>query len=157
MKIITITRFNTNELSTIGKLEVDGKSCFILEDTFRPGEEKIYGETCIPNGTYKLNLVKSGRLHRWLSVKFPKIYKGVIVLENVKGFTGICFHPGITRESTLGCLLPCADYKENSVGNKKEFITTWESSYKAYQDIYPIIADYIEKGDTYFKVEVAIK
>jgi len=90
---------------TIGDLFLnDVFFCNVLEDTVRDlnkdgdldekGEEKVYGQTAIPYGTYTIDLTHSNR--------FKKILP---LLENVKGFEGIRIHPGNTAVDTHGCLL----------------------------------------------------
>jgi len=90
---------------TIGKLSIDGVYfCDTLEDPIRdlnndgdlddPGETKIYGNTAIPRGTYKIILALSPRFKRLLPV-----------LLNVKHFTGILMHRGNSPQDTAGCIL----------------------------------------------------
>lgn len=83
---------------TLGKLYLDGAFfCDTLEDVDRKlecGGEKIYGETAIPRGTYKVVLNFSNRFKRVL----PQIL-------DVKGFEGIRIHPGNTAADTHGCIL----------------------------------------------------
>lgn len=158
MKIIPIKRFDVNEHSTISEMLIDGKAIFVLEDTIRNLQDKIYGETAIPYGKYKLSLVKYGSLHNWLSKRYGSKYKGVILLEGVKGYTGVCFHPGATVKNTLGCLLPTTNYKTlTHKDGTEEFLTDWDSSYKAYESVYNFIVDSINKEDTYFEIINDIK
>ncbi len=81
-----------------GKFFVDGKLLGqTLEDMDRhleDGGEKIYGETAIPRGRYRVQLSYSQRFKRIM----PE------VLE-VPGFTGIRIHGGNTEEDTHGCPL----------------------------------------------------
>lgn len=90
---------------TIGKLYINGEYfCDTLENTVRdlnndgdledPGEKKIYGETAIPKGVYKIILAMSPRFKRILPV-----------LLNVKYFTGILIHRGNYPKDTHGCIL----------------------------------------------------
>jgi len=93
---------------TIGKLLVNGSVfCDTLEDTVRElkdlnddgdfmdsGEGKVYGETAIPYGRYKVGLVYWDRRKR-----------RVPILYNVPGFTGILIHSGKNALHTLGCIL----------------------------------------------------
>lgn len=90
---------------TIGKLFVDGEYfCDTLEDQIRdfnkdgdlddPGEGKIYGQTAIPYGKYRVTIGYSPRFKRDL----PR-------LQAVKHFEGILIHPGNTAEDTHGCIL----------------------------------------------------
>ena len=82
-----------------GKLFVD-KLFFgeTLEDEDRyleTGEkEKVYGDTAIPRGRYRVTLTPSRRFQRIM----PEIH-------NVPGFTGVRIHGGNTDHDTLGCPL----------------------------------------------------
>lgn len=91
---LLLQREPSNESCTIGKLFVDGEYlCFTLEDVVRP--KKIYAETAIPAGRYKVVLTMSPRFKRVLPL-----------LENVPGFEGIRIHSGNTADDTEGCILP---------------------------------------------------
>ena len=93
---------------TIGKLSVDGTYlCDTLEDKVRdlkdmnhdgdfdePGEGKIYGQTAIPYGRYRIEFIY-----------WKKHNRMVPHLLDVPGFTGILIHGGVTSEDTLGCIL----------------------------------------------------
>lgn len=87
---------------TMGKLYIDGEYfCDTIEDTnrdlnkngtFDNGETKVYGETCIPFGTYSINLDT-------ISPKFSKYPFYMEVCEgklprllNVPFFDGILIH-----------------------------------------------------------------
>ena len=100
---------------TIGHLYADGQYISdTLEDTDRYLWEgmsldeiktkKVYGQTAIPYGTYKVNM-------NTISPKFKnkcwaKPYKGILPrLENVKGFEGVLIHVGNSNKDTLGCIL----------------------------------------------------
>lgn len=158
--IFKIRRIDANEHSTVSEMEINGKTYFILEDTIRNIADKIYGETAIPYGKYKLSLVKYGSLHNWLSTHklTKKSYKGVILLSGVKGFNGVCFHPGATVKNTEGCLLPTLKYsKIKHADGTEEFTSDWDSSYQAYVETYKIIVDSILKEDTYFEIINDIK
>lgn len=89
---------------TIGNLYVDGLFFSnTLEDKnrdvnkngkFDNGEAKVYGETCIPFGTYKIVVNMSPKLKREL----PR-------LLNVPSFKGILIHRGNTAKDSAGCIL----------------------------------------------------
>lgn len=90
---------------TIGKFFVDGKRfCESLEDRDRGltssmteadvKKRKVYGETAIPTGRYRVKLTYSN--------KFKRILPEVL---GVKGFEGIRIHSGNTAKDSLGCLL----------------------------------------------------
>ena len=80
---------------TIGKLYIDGKLfCDTLEDVVRADGVKVYGETAIPSGTYKVILNVSNRFKRLMPL-----------LLNVPMFEGIRIHEGNTDKDTHGCIL----------------------------------------------------
>lgn len=70
---------------------------------------KVYGETCIPYGTYKVELS--------YSPKFKKIMPAIL---NVKGFTGVRIHNGSYIEHTLGCPLIGIKYKDGMLTNSRK-------------------------------------
>lgn len=100
---------------TIGNLYIDNiYFCDTLEDIDRGitsstslediSRKKVYGQTAIPTGTYKVNL-------NVVSPKFKdrswaKPYGGKVPrLMNVPGFEGVLIHPGNTDSDTSGCIL----------------------------------------------------
>ncbi len=93
MKIIT-ERYKQGTLSTLGKLWVDSKHIgYILEDMDRGltremgldwiKTNKVYGETCIPTGIYKVGITYSNKFEQ----HWPE-------LLNVPGYGGIRPHAG---------------------------------------------------------------
>ena len=113
---------------------------YTLEDEYR--SEKKYGETRIPDGTYKLGLRKEGGYHAKYSKRFSDIHIGMLHVLNVPGFEYILIHCGNTDEHTAGCLL-VGDSQENNQIKKDGFIG---KSTQAYKRIYPKIAKAIESG-----------
>lgn len=88
-----LTRDIFGETYTLGKLFVDGEfACYTCEDKVRP--KKVFGETAIPTGNYKLSLTWSNRFKRVLPL-----------LDDVPGFEGIRIHSGNTAADTEGCVL----------------------------------------------------
>ena len=114
---------------------------YTLEDEQR--DEKVYGETRIPNGTYKLGLRKEGGYNAKYSKRFSDIHIGMLHVLNVPGFEYILIHCGNTDEHTAGCLL-VGDSQENNQITKDGFIG---KSTQAYKRIYPKIAKAIERGE----------
>lgn len=107
---LELVRHYLGENYTIGKLSIDSKYfCDTLEDAVRP--IKIYGETAIPFGTYKIILNESPRFGRVL----PR-------LLNVPKFDGVLIHRGNTAEDTAGCIL----VGENKVKGKVVNSTPYE-------------------------------
>ena len=121
---------------------------YTLEDEYR--KEKKYGETRIPNGTYRLALRKTGGYHQKYSKRFSDIHMGMLHVTDVPGFEYILIHCGNTDEHTAGCLL-VGDSQENNQITKDGFIG---KSTQAYKRIYPRIAEAIECGE---KVTITYK
>jgi len=103
--VIKVIRDNYTKNSTQGKLYLNNEYiCETLEDVCRDinkdgdlddnGEGKIYGQTAIPAGTYKMSIIMSPHFKTYL-----------FLLHNVKGFTSIEIHPGNWISDTLGCIL----------------------------------------------------
>jgi|TARA_X000001382_G_scaffold70378_2_gene49051 hypothetical protein len=111
---------------------------YTLEDEYR--EEKVYGETRIPNGTYKLALRKEGGFHSKYSKRFSDFHIGMLHVLDVPNFEHILIHCGNTDEHTAGCLL-VGDSQENNKIKKNGFIG---KSTQAYRRIYSRIAEAIE-------------
>ena len=109
--------------------------CYTLEDEHR--NEKKYGETRIPAGTYKVKLRTEGGYHQKYSKRFPSIHRGVLHITDVPNFEYILIHCGNTDEHTAGCLL-VGDSQENNQLVSNGFIG---KSTQAYKRIYPKIAE----------------
>lgn len=107
---LTLKRKYLGKKYTIGDLHIDGKFfCNTIEDTVRelptscPNtskgstckcREKVYAETAVPEGTYKITMEHSPRFKR----KLP-------FLHNVPHFIGILIHSGTTEKDSAGCLI----------------------------------------------------
>ena len=152
---LEVIRFSSGTDSTNGILletieqgnEIDGSwrqkkfLAYTLEDEYR--DKKKYGETRIPNGTYKLDLRKTGGYHQKYSKRFKDIHIGMLHVTNVPGFEYILIHCGNTDEHTAGCLL-VGDSQENNQITKDGFIG---KSTQAYKRIYPRIAEAVDCGE----------
>ncbi len=122
MKLL-LQRRKSGPNATIGELFIDGRfECDTLEDVVR--EEKVYGKTAIPPGTYKVVLDMSSRFKRVL----PR-------LLNVPNFEGIRIHPGNTAENTEGCILPGIWEEGESVGFSKVTFNKLYNKLQQAQDI----------------------
>lgn len=109
MKLMLKRKF-LGDKYTIGDLFTDGKFfCNTIEDTVRElpvtclytskGESckckgKVYAQTAIPAGTYKVTMEYSPRFKR----KLP-------LLHNVPHFIGILIHSGNDESDSAGCLI----------------------------------------------------
>lgn len=112
---ILVKRIAKKPKYTIGKLYIDEQYiCDTLEDTDRGlnqnmsleeiKKKKVYGETAIPAGTYKVDM-------NTISPKFKnrtwaKPYGGKLPrLIEVPGYEGVLIHAGNKAEDSLGCVL----------------------------------------------------
>lgn len=105
---LKLKRQSSHPNFTLGTLSVDGiVFCRTIEDTVRilkdnnkdgdfddSGEGKVYGETAIPAGTYKVTLSMSNRFGKIM----PEIH-------NVPGFTGVRIHTGNGAIDSHGCII----------------------------------------------------
>lgn len=143
---LEVLRFSSQKDSTSGALfditNGDRKfMCYTLEDEYR--EKKVYSETRIPAGTYRLTLRTVGRLHEKYSSRFQDIHKGMLWVRDVPNFEYILIHCGNTDEHTAGCLL-VGETQESNIKKADGFIGR---STQAYFDIYPPIANALESGE----------
>lgn len=112
---ILLKRKTKNPNCTLGELFINNVyECDTLEDpdigltdSMSESEiksKKVYGNTAIPTGTYKVDM-------NTVSPKFKdrswaKPYGGKLPrLQNVKGYEGVLIHVGNSSEDTLGCIL----------------------------------------------------
>ena len=111
---------------TISKLYIDGKYyCDTIEDTVRdlPLEcpytsrgqscrcnEKIYSETAIPAGTYKVIVTMSNKFGRELPL-----------LVDVPHFLGIRIHRGNTSKDSSGCIIVGENKVKGTVINSTKY------------------------------------
>ena len=139
MELKVIRMYSADDF-TIGSLYEEGEDrkflCLTLEDEARV--EKVYGETRIPMGRYRVTLRKVGGFHKRYAEKFPNMHKGMLWVRDVPNFEYILIHIGNTDEHTAGCLL---------VGRTADMKGTIGRSTDAYKDIYPDIAAALSKGE----------
>lgn len=107
---LTLSRTFKGQHYTIGKLFIDGiYFSDTLEDTVRDlppvcpytaqnqpcaCQGKVYSQTAIPAGTYRVTLEQSPRFKRVLPY-----------LHNVPHFLGVLIHSGNTAKDSAGCIL----------------------------------------------------
>lgn len=131
---LTLKRIQLDPDVTIGQLAIDGAPyCYVCEDTVRPpGAPKVYGQTAIPAGRYRVIITWSPHFNRMLPL-----------LVNVPGFDGVRMHPGNKASDTEGCLLPGLDHQPKGVGR----------SVLAFEPLLARIAAAIDAGaDVYIEV-----
>ena len=97
-----LQRTERGDCYTMGRLAIDGVAfCDTLEPTdrhleaatMRP-EQKVFGQTAIPTGTYPVVLTYS-----------PRFKCTLPLLKNVPHFEGIRIHTGNSATDTAGCIL----------------------------------------------------
>lgn len=125
---------------TIGKLYINGQYfCDTLEDCDRGLTQsmtleqikklKVYGETAIPTGTYKVNMHTISP--KFKNSSWAKEFKGIVPrLEGVPGYDGVLLHPGNSAADSLGCILVG---KNKAVGKVLESQITWKALMKRLQ------------------------
>lgn len=129
---IILNRIAKKAKYTIGKLYInDQYFCDTLEDTDRGltqsmteqqiGSKKVYGETAIPTGTYRIIISYSN-----------KFKKQMPLLLNVPGFAGIRIHSGNTEKDSLGCILVG---KNKAVGKVLESRDTYSKLFSILQEV----------------------
>lgn len=96
---LEIIRDHFGDTFTLGKLLADGvkvgETCEDKDRHIETGEEeKVYGQTAIPRGRYKVSVTFSNRFQ-----------KPMPFIHDVSGFDGVRIHGGNTDADTLGCPL----------------------------------------------------
>lgn len=142
---ITVTRFEFTDLSTIGKLTIEGNpfTCYTLEDRdyeitqqtphsdIRRLKQLHTDSVAIPYGTYEL------------AITFSKRFKKLMPqLLEVPCFDGVRLHSGNTSEDCRGCLLTGASKMPNKV---------YESRV-AFNKLYPMLQDACSKEKVYLSI-----
>lgn len=138
---LTLKRIYTNDQYTIGRLYIDDVYvCDTLEDCDRGldssmSEEeimskKVYGQTAIPTGTYKIDMKTVSPKYKDVSVYKNACGGKVPRIIDVKGFSGILIHIGNTNKDTKGCVLVGKNTKKGMVTNSRD---TW---LKVYYQMY---------------------
>ena len=142
---LEVLRISSQEDSTSGILfeTTNGKRtfmCYTIEDEQR--DVKVWGETRIPAGTYKLKLRTEGRFHSRYTGKYGDWHKGMIWVQDVPGFEFILWHTGNTDESTAGCLI-LGQTQESNLIKPDGWVG---SSVSAYKFVYPRVSEAILSG-----------
>lgn len=127
---ILLQRIAKKDKYTIGKLYINNQYfCDTLEDTDRDltqsmteqqiKSNKVYGETAIPTGIYRIVISYSNRFKKQMPL-----------LLNVPGFSGIRIHTGNTEKDSLGCILVG---KNKAVGKVLESRDTYNKLFSILQ------------------------
>jgi hypothetical protein len=102
---ILVVRKWISARTTIGQLYINGELfCYTLEDTLRPYGIKVYGETAIPEGKFKVKISRSHRFKRDMPMVYTEDNGYELIHEGIS-FKGIRLHGGNTHKNTDGCIL----------------------------------------------------
>jgi hypothetical protein len=146
---IQLMRYRFGPNHTLGRLQIGDFECETLEDTARPDGIKVFGETCIPIGLYRVERSRSlTTLDRNLGETFPDIHKGTLYIRDVPGFSGIAIHPGNWVRNTLGCILP-GEFCTISNGEAMvhESRAAYRGLYKSFHSAGMLIRIYCQEQD----------
>lgn len=137
---LLVDRYNSKEDFTDGLLFINCEfECHTLEDEFRT--VKVYGETRIPDGEYKVELRKEGGFHsRYLKKFGADFHRGMLWVKDVPGFEYILIHIGNDDDDTAGCLLV------GSTADKDKAFTGGSTS--AYKKMYSKVSKALLSGET---------
>ena len=104
---------------------------------------KVYGETAIPKGTYKIALSISPKFK---NRTWAKKYGGLVPeVLNVKGYSGIRVHPANFATELLGCIAP-------GINSKKGQVTQSQITYDRLMSKY-LIPAYQRKEEIWITVQ----
>ena len=137
---LVLQRRKFSDKATIGDMVVGDILVVTLEDGKR--EHKIYGETAIPAGVYKLELRTGGNTTKRYAKRYPDMHRGMVHLLEVPGFSWIYVHVGNYPSDTLGCILVGTRAGDDAIYGSRN----------AYEAIYPILATAIEGGSCTLEV-----
>jgi len=136
--LIELRREQDNGSSTIGVMRIDGIfECFTLEDTFN--EPKIYSQTRIPEGEFRILLRDEGGMTKKYSKKYGDEHEGMLWLQDVPNFEYVYIHTGNKHEHTDGCILVGTGCDSNKIrqsvtGSVLKYKKTYAKILKAIKD-----------------------
>ena len=110
---LTVKRTQLTDNYTAGHLYINGEYfCDTLEDKVRKltsSDNKVYGKTANPSGTYPVIMDYS-----------PRFKKPLPHVLDVPYFSGIRIHSGNETEDTNGCILVGSYYRAGYITNSKD-------------------------------------
>jgi hypothetical protein len=118
---ITVQRTVFSDKSTIGQMLINDRFfAYTLEDVDRKLEDdpdaKVYGETAIPRGVYKVD------------TRYSPHFKAVVPwLKDVPGYEWVLIHWGNKPEDTDGCILVGDAYADDWISHSR---ATWSKLMK---------------------------
>jgi hypothetical protein len=128
---IYMSRDDCTDRRTLGTMTFDdGFVCQTLEDPVRDGP-KVYGDTAIPSGTFKITISRSKKFNKMLPL-----------INDVPGFGGVRIHAGNSVEDTSGC--PLVGMERNQDPESDLCILR---SREAMDEVQPRISAALAQGD----------
>lgn len=101
---LKLTRTHKFDTETLGELFVDEEFFgYTLEDPHK--DRKVYGNTCIPVGAYKVQVTYSPKFKKLLPLVWNVDKDRSVLDSDGDRWTGIRFHGGNTHKDTYGCIL----------------------------------------------------
>lgn len=129
-----LKRYTYADTYTLGNITFDNYDISIptVEDKVRQDGEKVYGETAIPAGRYKVLLdVVSPKFSKYPF--YMEVCEGKLPrLQDVPGFSGILLHCGINEENSLGC--PILNNRNAPLEKSKEYFIQMMDILKSVPD-----------------------
>lgn len=122
---------------TDGELFIDDsalKFCCVLEDIGRPPGIKIAGETCVPEGMYKVAITRSGRWKKDMLLLYNN--DNMCCERGGVEFSGIRPHGGNDVSDTHGC--PLLGFETNHEGR------IWN---RASDDLFGLVKAALARGE----------
>lgn len=145
MKLKLLRYGNIPNHSSGGALSINRQfHCHTVED--EPRVKKVYGETRIAAGTYRILLRTVGGMHQRYKKKYSW-HQGMLWLQDIPEFEWIYIHPGKNEKHTDGCIL--VGY---TAASKNGFAISREL--QAYQDLcFKVYAAIANGEEVYITIE----
>ena len=136
---IKMIRVAQGKKSTLSHLYIDDLfACYLLEDAIR--EEKIPGETCIPEGDYGLLFNLSADMNKTYDDRYPRMHLGMIEITEIPHYQLVFIHTGNDHTQTAGCPLTGSCWQYVDGDYKVQY------SIAAYRHVYPLLVEQMAKG-----------
>lgn len=135
--MVELNRISLGKASYLGVLSIDNRFlAYTIEDA--PNKEKVYGETCIPEGEYVLKFTHSPKFS-------DKYGHKMVEITGIPNFSNVYIHPGLIKEHTLGCPLVGSEW--TLVEGDYQIVSG--KSYQHYMSrVYPLLFDYIKRCES---------
>ena len=148
---LNLQRLKDDGVSTLGSLSIkDDFFCYTLEDTHRDPGEKIWGQTRIPAGEYRIDFKKvvTPKTEQYQASSYSgEWFTYHLELKNVPGFDAIYIHNGGSHQDTQGCILVSDQYVHGPP-------ITFTNSKNTFKKLYLYLSQELEKG---IEIRIIIK